>query len=317
MRLNMAAFSTVLIVALSFQFVSQSADAGEVVTDDLRQQAKQFIQNEGLQPFQPAPNTVAVLYFRNRTRRPDIDPLQKGLAVMLITDLAKVKEIRVVERAQLQALAEELQLGTSGLVTPDTAPRIGRLLGARYVVGGDLGIVPSEQITIAGNLTEMPQITLLGSPSSEGPLEDLLRMEKEVVFEIIRLLQITLTPDEIEELRKPFTVDLEALMRFSLGIESSDRAAYEEAAAHYREALQRDPGLEAAGAAIQELTRLRLISPRPGPDALLRSLHRRVSVNEGPVQGPITRREFSEPVSIQGPGGTADTAGTADVEIRW
>ncbi len=309
MRLNSVAFPIVLILALSIPSAQRKAFAGEVVTDDLRQSARHSIQNEDSRSFQPSPDTVAVLYFKNKTGRPDLDPLQKGIAVMLITDLAKVKTIRVVERAQLQALVEELNLGASGLVAPGTAPRVGRLLDARFIVAGDLGSVPPEQIAIAGNLLEMPPATVLGTPSSQGVLENLLRMEKEVLFEIIRLLQIELTPEEREELRKPITLDFKALLFFSQGIESSDRGAYEEAAAYYREALQHDPEMGPAVQAVDELTRLRLIAPFR--DTLLRNLHQRISFNEGPVQGPITRREFSDPVSIQGP------AGTADVQIRW
>jgi TolB-like protein len=311
MRLNSAVCSIALVLALSLQFFVEPSRAGQVVTDDLRQRVLQSIHNEGSRPFQPAANTLAVLYFHNKTARSDLDPLEKGMAVMLITDLAKVKEIRVIERAQIQALVEELQLGTSGLVAPDTAPRMGQLLGARFVVSGDLGDMPPGQITIAAHLLEMPEISLLGTPTRSGYMDDLLRMEKELVFEIIRLLQIELTPGQIEELRKPITLDLKALMLFFQGIQSSDRGAYEEAAAYYRDALQRDPGLGPARAAVLELERLRLIAPLPGNDALLRTLHKRVSVNTGPVQGPITRREFSEPVSIQGPGATAD------VEIQW
>jgi TolB-like protein len=311
MRFNSAVCSIALALAISLQFFVAQSRAGQVVTDDLRQRVLQSIHNEGSQPFHPAANTLAVLYFHNKTARPDLDPLEKGMAVMLITDLAKVKEIRVIERAQIQALVEELQLGTSGLVAPDTAPRVGQLLGARFVISGDLGDMPPEQITIAAHLLEMPEISLLGTPTRSGYLDDLLRMEKGLVFEIIRLLEIELTPEQTEELRKPITLDLKALMLFFQGIQSSDRGAYEEAAAYYRDALQRDPGLGPAHAAVLELERLRLIVPHPGSDALLRTLHKRVSVNTGPVQGPITRREFSEPVSIQGPGAAAN------VEIQW
>jgi TolB-like protein len=310
MRLNSAVLSLALMLTLLNPFAAQVC-AGEVVTGDLRQWARQSIHDEGSQPVQPGTNTLAVLYFRNTTARPELDPLEKGLAVMLITDLAKVKEIRVVERAQLQALVEELQLSTSGLVAADTAPRVGQLLGARFIVGGELGALPPEQIAIATNLVEMPQTTLLGNPTRSGYLDDLLRLEKELVFDIIRLLQIELTPEQIEELQKPITRDLKALMLFFQGIQSSDQGAYEEAADHYRDALQRDPGLDQAQAAVVELERLRLIAPRFNNDALLRTLHKRVSVNTGPVQGPITRREFSTPINPLGPGARAD------IEIQW
>ena len=52
-------------------------------------------------------NTVAVMYFENLSASDDYDPLQKGLAQMLMTDLAKAQKIQVVERLKLQKLHEE------------------------------------------------------------------------------------------------------------------------------------------------------------------------------------------------------------------
>ncbi|MDB4891704.1 MAG: hypothetical protein JWL61_3559, partial [Gemmatimonadetes bacterium] len=37
--------------------------------------------------------TVAVLYFDNHTGKPDYDPLGKGMAAMMISDLGSVQEI--------------------------------------------------------------------------------------------------------------------------------------------------------------------------------------------------------------------------------
>jgi curli biogenesis system outer membrane secretion channel CsgG len=57
---------------------------------------------------------------------------------MLITDLSEVKGLQIVERIKLQALVEEMGLGASGLVEANTAPRVGKLLGAQWLIGGDI-----------------------------------------------------------------------------------------------------------------------------------------------------------------------------------
>jgi len=44
----------------------------------------------------------------------------------------------VIERARLDVVLDELGLGQSGLVDTSTAPQLGRLLGARYVIVVDL-----------------------------------------------------------------------------------------------------------------------------------------------------------------------------------
>src|SRR4029077_14015275 len=60
----------------------------------------------------------------------------KGVAQMLISDLAAIDTIRVVERERLQAVLDEQKLGHGGKIDSRTAARIGKLLGARYLVLG-------------------------------------------------------------------------------------------------------------------------------------------------------------------------------------
>ena len=103
-----------IVLALFVTATSSPSWGGQVVTDDARTWAKQAVEQEKALKTIMGANTVAVLYFLDRTGKPDLDPLQKGLTVMLITDLSKVKSLTVVERVRLQAVAEELKLGVSG-----------------------------------------------------------------------------------------------------------------------------------------------------------------------------------------------------------
>src|SRR5438309_10488132 len=66
----------------------------------------------------------------------NFDALQKGLAGLMISDLAAGAAVRVVERDELQKLLDEQNLGAAGRVDPQTAAKIGKLVGARYVVTG-------------------------------------------------------------------------------------------------------------------------------------------------------------------------------------
>lgn len=68
---------------------------------------------------------------------------------------------------------------------------------------------------------------ILGQPITRGDLADLFRMEKDLLFEIIKLLKIDLTPGEQEELRRPCSTNNKALMALFKGIEASDRGNYE------------------------------------------------------------------------------------------
>jgi TolB-like protein len=82
---------------------------------------------------------IAVMYFDNNSLgkdRADYDGIGKGLADMLITDMAANPNIRVVERERVQALITEQNLVKSGAIDPQTAIRLGKIIGAQYMVTG-------------------------------------------------------------------------------------------------------------------------------------------------------------------------------------
>src|SRR5438445_9086211 len=56
----------------------------------------------------------------------NFDALQRGMAAMIISELAANPGARVVEREELQRLLEEQKLGAAGRVDDATAARIGK-----------------------------------------------------------------------------------------------------------------------------------------------------------------------------------------------
>jgi TolB-like protein len=65
-------------------------------------------------PARAAPAvTVAVSYFDNTSGQAELEPLRKGFADMLITDLAAADDLVLVERARLEAALRELRLQKS------------------------------------------------------------------------------------------------------------------------------------------------------------------------------------------------------------
>ena len=83
--------------------------------------------------------TVAVLPFTNGAigaSHDELAPLSKGIADLLLTDLAQNTGIRVVERENIQKLLDEQNLARDGRVDEATAARIGKLLGAKHLVTG-------------------------------------------------------------------------------------------------------------------------------------------------------------------------------------
>ena len=279
-------FSKILIFVLIWFGLTSYSWAGQVVTESLQLWAKQALEQEQTLKTIRTPNTVAVLYFNNRTGWSKIDLLQKGLTLMLITDLSNVKKIKVVERTRVQALVKELGLGELGLVESGTAPRVGRLLRTEYLVGGDILKLKINEFQLKSDLLKVSTKGIAGQAISEGKLlEELFQMEKDLLFEIIKLLKIELSVEEKELLKKPLSISTEALLNFFKGIHNSDRDDYRKAVIFYEKALKEDPGLGIARDALQELQELDLMPKKKRP-SLLRSLRNRTSLTD-----QLTREE--------------------------
>jgi TolB-like protein len=294
---------TVILFALS-----TTSWAGQAVTKSVKKWAKRAVKQEKALKTVSAPNTLAVLYFQNQTGMPDLDLLQKGLAVMLITDLSKLEKIQVVERIKIQAIVEELGFGEKGLVDPKSTAHVGKLLGVEYLVGGDIIKKKANNFQLSSNLLKVPSEKIFGRPEVKGKLIDqLLSMEKELLFEIIKILKIEISPSLMAELKKPLSTDINALTNLFSGVENSDRGDYKKADEFYNKALKADPNMTVAKDASLELKSLGLVSSIRKPPALLQLQRDSTSYTDRIVPAYPNKR-------LKSPN---DIAGTADVNIEW
>ncbi len=282
-----------LSIIICFSIILTSAVwGGQVVTEEIRQWANKALEQEKNLGTDIGEKTVAILYFNNKTGQTGLDPLQKGLTLMLITDLSSVESLQVVERVRLQAVTEEMGLGVSGLVGSDIAPRVGKLLGARWLVGGDILEKALIPIHIDSSILDVPEARVHGQPTAEGILEEFIKIEKYMLFKIIEYLQIELAPEEIAMLEKPLTTNIKAMLDFFKAIHESDRGNYKLAERYYKMALKRDPGISSAEVYLEELRSLKLIDSTSGNGReLMYSLREGTSLTDRQSPGITTKRE--------------------------
>ena len=101
--------------------------------------AAAFLAAPALAVAQANTPVVAVLYFDNNSfgkDRGDYDGLGKGIADLLINDMASNPSMRIVERDRIQSILQEQALVQSKTIDAQTAVRIGKLLGAQYMITG-------------------------------------------------------------------------------------------------------------------------------------------------------------------------------------
>jgi len=81
---------------------------------------------------------VAVLYFKSASVDPELEAFSKGFASLILTDLIATDRVTVVERERLEDAMAELKLGESRFADKSSFGKIGKLLGAEYLVVGTL-----------------------------------------------------------------------------------------------------------------------------------------------------------------------------------
>ena len=252
-------FKLLCTIILSLYGIA-AAQAGQVITKSERDWARQALAQEAHLGTIDSSNSVAVLNFHNKTAQKRLDALQKGLALMLITDLSKVDNLFVIERIKIQALVDEMNFGETGLVDPASAPKVGKFLKAYYVVNGDIKEGSIEELGIGSSVLDVPFENITDLEDAQGNLNQLFQIEKEILFGIIDELKISLSPEKKKELMKPLSYSAAALLALFLGIDYSDKGKYADAAKMYDRALVEDPDLQVARDALQELKDMGLTS---------------------------------------------------------
>jgi TolB-like protein len=183
---------------------------------------------------------IAVMPFDNSGSygqdKENFDALQKGIAGMLISELAANPAARVVERTEIQKLLEEQNLGATGRVDPQTAAKVGKLVGARYVITGAF-------IDFYGDFRLDARI--VNVETSEIVKVESDRMQRDHLFDIIRNVAARLMkdtnlpplPKQASDQRMSRQIPTEALTFYSKALLYQDRGQKDKAVEMYQRAL--------------------------------------------------------------------------------
>ncbi len=223
----------------------------------------------GLAGPSPAKPVLLVTTFDNHTGDEKYDSLGKGLADMLITDLAAHPAWVVVERERLQTLIEEQDLHHGGRVEASTAVALGKLVGAQYAITGSLiAIDPTLRIDI--RLIAIATGEILLTDHVEGTAPRFFEMERELAQRFVAALEQPAQP-----LGAAGRLDLDGALAYSDGIERADRGDLEGASRALREVVTEEPDFKLGQDRYLEVTR-RLYEARERRAASLSELERQL-----------------------------------------
>ena len=192
----------------------------------------------------PEPSTLAVLPM-TIAGDSSLQPLSRGLAELLTTDLALVRSLRLLERVQVGALLDELKLGQSARADAATAARVGRLLRAERMVQGVAAITENGPVRMSATVVRGNGEVRAGAQAN-GTFKQLLDLEKQLVFGIATQLGIQLTEAERQRILRQGPKNLAAFLAYSQGLEALDRGDYRAAAAAFSAAVRADPSFQPA-----------------------------------------------------------------------
>ncbi|HXX63020.1 MAG TPA: tetratricopeptide repeat protein [Bacteroidota bacterium] len=175
-------------------------------------------------------------------------PLGLGLAEMMTVDFGKVKKLKLVERLRVDELLSELKFSASSAIDPATAPRLGKFLSAGQIVGGMYNVSPDNNLRLDVASLDIGKGKTPSEHSESDELANLFRIQKQVVFDVVKSMGITLTREEQDDIQRVPTKNLQAFISYSIGLEKEGQGDFESASVYYKQATTLDPSFSAAKA---------------------------------------------------------------------
>jgi tetratricopeptide (TPR) repeat protein len=208
-------------------------------------EARELLSNEAALGATAADQNVLAIMPLEVIGDEQYEALSFGLASMLTSDLALLQQLTLVERAQLDALVREIQLGQTGVIDPATAARAGRMLRAGRVAHGLTHVAPDERLRLEVSLMDASS-RIIGTESVSGGLRDLFSIEKELVLALVARMGYPLSESERLAILENGTRSLAAFLAYSRGLLEQEAGNYAAAAAEFSQAVREDPGFQAA-----------------------------------------------------------------------
>jgi serine/threonine protein kinase/cytochrome c-type biogenesis protein CcmH/NrfG len=188
--------------------------------------------------------SVAVLYFENMNSEKESDYFCAGITEDIITDLSKIKDLKVVSRNDVLPFRNK-EVNTR---------QVGDALRVKYILEGRVRTA-GNRIRITAQLISVRDGYHLWAERFDRQVEDIFDLQNEVSQKIVDALKISLTDSERQLLTQKPTDDLRAYDFYMRGREllyRKGRRNTESAIGMFEDAIALDSGFAAAYAGLAE-----------------------------------------------------------------
>ncbi len=174
--------------------------------------------------------------------------LGKAVSAMLVSEFSGRDGMRVIERAQLQALLTEQRLALSGRVEESSAVEVGKLLGAQYVFHGQVASI-ADNLRIDIRAVDVETSEVVAVLKKMDKTAELLSVIVWVADEFSSQLDLT-SPSERPAIEP---IPVRATIEFSRAVDFEDKGDNAKAIEHYQAALEIYPNHRDAQRALERL----------------------------------------------------------------
>jgi TolB-like protein len=202
---------------------------------------------------------IAVMPFENGGSygqdKENFEALEKGIAGMLVSELAQNPAARMVDRSSVQRLLDEQNLGKDGRADAATAAKIGKLVGARYMVMGSF-VDLYGRFRVDARIVDVETSEILKVVRSDPKYEkreELFRLLQSVAERLMSETKLPALTAEMSRAVRARNVPTEALTYYSRALLYQDRGDKTKAAEYYRKALDVFPNYAEATEGLQKV----------------------------------------------------------------
>ena len=183
--------------------------------------------------------TIAVLQFKNLCGDAKLDWLGYGFAESLSTKLSNVTGIQLVERNKLAEAMKELKLQSTAVIDPKTAGKLGKIVGAKYVIVGSFQKAGSS-IKADARRVEVATSIASNGVDSKGKFDDVFEVQTELALKLCETFGMKISEAVKQEVSKPETKSMSAYELNAKGMKESDAQNWDEALSYFSQAIEED-----------------------------------------------------------------------------
>ena len=187
---------------------------------------------------------IAVLPFENGGSygqdKENFEALQKGIPGMLISELAQNPAARVVDRDGIESMLAEQNLARDGRVDAATAARIGKLVGARYMIMGSF-VDLYGRFRMDARIVNVETSEIIKVVKSDGTRDDLFKLIQTLAERLMVETKLPPLPAELGAAVRQRNVPTAALTYYSRALLYQDRGEKEKAAEFFSKAIEAFP----------------------------------------------------------------------------